>query len=116
MPVKAPATATITRRFFKIEKGKQVAVPEGAKDEQETLEVRLFQTVPAEVGLAFGLTINLGNFEGARVDVSLKMPCYAEEKDDCYEHVLSWVGERVQKEAHEARVEAASRRSGNLFG
>ena len=94
----APATATVTRHFYQ---GKS-KLGEGVKDSNETLEVRSFVTAPAEVGVTFGLTVNLGNFKSARVDVSLKLPCYVEEADAAYDHAEQWVQERVKREVQEA--------------
>ena len=58
----------------------------------------------AVVGYAQGVTINLGNFTSARVDVSLSMPCppTIESIDATFDFVREFVAERLAKEAAEA--------------
>jgi hypothetical protein len=46
--------------------------------EEGTLEVHAFVTTPAEVDLTYGFTVNMGNYEFARIDVGIKVPCYKE--------------------------------------
>ena len=45
----------------------------------EELEVRKFEVEPAYISVNHGRTANLGNYESARVDVRVSVPCYAEE-------------------------------------
>lgn len=63
-----------------------------------TIAVHKFITQPAEVGLSFGGTINLGNFESARLDISLKIPVYREEVDEGYRFVFRFADERLNEE------------------
>lgn len=60
----------------------------------------------AEVGLLLSRTINLGNYESVRVQVSLTMPCLAEQVavDHAYEEVKAWVDARMGKIIDEASV------------
>lgn len=52
----------------------------GVEENTETkIEVRRFDVEPAYVRANYGLTINLGNYESARCDVSVTLPCYVEE-------------------------------------
>lgn len=71
---------------------------EGAATE-ETLEPREFKGQPSEIFAEFALTMNLGNYESAKVTVGLRVPCSAEDKDADYETIRNWVTERVRKEA-----------------
>lgn len=70
---------------------------------EETMEVRNFQTVPAQVSLEYGLTLNLGNYESARLTVGVTLPCYAEEVDTMYEQARGWVEERINREKADIR-------------
>ena len=70
-------------------------------DIEKTLAVREFVTEPAVVGLTYGITINLGNFNSVRLSVSLNMPCYKEEVDDAYAWASEWVGTKVSSERDE---------------
>lgn len=62
---------------------------------------------PAEVGVTLGRTIALGNFEFVRIDVSLKVPCAADDAtvDAMYDRAVAWAAARIQKEVD--RVQAA---------
>lgn len=62
---------------------------------EEKIRIRPFVTNPATVSVKAGFTKNLGNYESARVDVFLSMPCYSEEIDNVYEQVKDWVDARV---------------------
>jgi len=68
---------------------------------QERIRIRPFQTNPASISVKAGATVNLGNYESARIDVMLTAPCYIEEIDDMFEHVKDWVDARMIKECKE---------------
>lgn len=102
----APMTALVTRTFGKI------GLPES---KEEPLEVRAFVTPPAHIELGYGLTLNIGNYESARIDVKLNVPCYREEVDEAYEWARKWAEERVRREVKEVRAMAAPAKSNNPF-
>jgi len=62
----------------------------------ERIRIRPFVSTPATVSVKAGFTKNLGNYESARVDIMLTMPCYPEEIDDIYEDVKNWVDSRIE--------------------
>lgn len=74
--------------------------PEG---ETETLMVHRFVTDPARIGVRLHLTLNLGNFESAKMDVSLDLPCYKEEIEEGYAFVEKWVEQRIEAERKQIR-------------
>lgn len=47
--------------------------------EQDFIEVSPFMVEPAKVRVCKGLTLNLGNYQSARVDVDIMRPVYVEE-------------------------------------
>jgi hypothetical protein len=53
--------------------------------------------VLAEVGMSAGFTKNLGDFNSARIDVHLKMPCRVSDIDSAFVFVNEWVDSRIQK-------------------
>lgn len=53
--------------------------PGGEEDHEKTLLVKTFVAPPATVSVRYGRTINLGDFEFARIDMELTLPCYTEE-------------------------------------
>lgn len=66
--------------------------------EEDVVAVHQFVTTPAEVEVAVALTMNLGNFESARLSVSLRLPCYKEEIEEAYAYAQAFVEDRVAKE------------------
>jgi hypothetical protein len=92
--VQAPATLTVARTYGKI----------GAPESQdETIEVKNFRVQPAQVEIGYGLTLNIGNYESARVDVKVSVPCYAEEVNEAYEWAKNFAEERVRQEVQSVR-------------
>jgi len=83
----------VRRQFF--EGGKPKGPPE---EEDEIIEVHRFVVTPAKVRVGLGLTLNMGNYESARVDVEVTVPCYAEEVDSAYEWGRNWASKRVASE------------------
>jgi hypothetical protein len=87
----------------------------GKKEGPETVKNEVVATAhvvgkPAMVGFAAGLTLKLGNFEMARVDVRIEYPCTATEKDaaEAYEFCKAWVTERLNVEVEEIRNRTVS--------
>jgi len=72
-------------------------------EENMTIDVRLFETDPAIITRGYGLTLNLGNYESARVDVGIKLPCYREETKEGDEFCKKWCEERIRQEVAEIR-------------
>jgi len=65
---------TVSRTVGKDADGKTI-------DVSTPLEVQVFEpgAVVAHVRVSNGATINLGNYESLRVDISVEIPCYKEE-------------------------------------
>ena len=57
----------------------------------------------AKVSYSITRTINLGNYESARVDVGLKLPCYIEEIPAAFEKAQRIVQARLVKESEEIK-------------
>lgn len=71
----------------------------GQVDEEKSyLEIRPFATDTVRVGVKLGRTLNLGNYESARVDVSLDIPCYVEEVKAVYADTLAYVSSLLSEE------------------
>ena len=80
------------------------------KSESGRLRVSAFVTNPATVSVKAGATVNLGNYESARVDVMVSIPCYVEEIDDVYPKAKEWVDLRLAQEYKELKETAAAKR------
>jgi len=100
-----PQQAFVSRHYRN--RGKEVDSEKNASD-TEILAVRKFVTQPARVGVTFGLTVNLGNYESARVEVTLNTPCYAEEVDAAFEQAKEWVETRIKQEVAAVKKSGAS--------
>lgn len=81
------ATITVTKTAFN-----------QTTEESRHIEIRPFAAPVARVGVKLGRTINLGNYESARVDVSVDVPCYVEEARDVYGSVMSLASDLLTSE------------------
>lgn len=50
-------------------------------EERKVIQVKTFAVEPAFVRVNKGFTANMGDYESLRIDVSVTVPCYAEEID-----------------------------------
>ncbi len=97
-----PVQAFVHSQFLKLEEGGEKA--EGPpREKSEIIAVSKFVTEPARVQVDYGITINLGNFESARIGVAVSVPCYFEELDAAYKWAAKWAESRVLKEQEEIR-------------
>ena len=98
---KPPGTATVTKKLVD-NKGK-VAIAETETEEKVNVPSgegqKLF--VPeksiCEVGFEASYTKNLGDYQSARVGVSLKVPCLSAEVDDVFAYASDWVNAKLGK-------------------
>ena len=63
--------------------------------DEEVIMVRKFETEPALVTVAVGVTKNQGNYEFLRLDVGVTIPCYTEEISAVEIEATNWVDERL---------------------
>jgi len=83
------------------------------EESRETLEVLAFVTEPAKVTVELGVTLNLGDYESARVTVGVSAPCYREEVMDAYQHWLQFAKTRLVEEQAEIKQWAVTRGAKN---
>ena len=69
------------------------------------IEVRTFDAPHATVKTSYGLTLNLGNFESARVDAGVELPCYVEEISKAFQHAWELCQDEIQKQVKSLRSE-----------
>ena len=72
------------------------------KMEEKYLEIRPFATTPAQVTVAGSRTVNLGNYESAKIHVAVTMPCYKEEVREVLDSVTRFVDEELSRRLDEA--------------
>ena len=99
IPTEYPGVAFINNRFiFQDKMGRNVST-------EEIVAVNQFKGDVVRVRRGYGLTLNLGNYESAKLEVSIDMPCYPEDVDACDEWCRQWVEKRVIKEVSNVRGE-----------
>ena len=103
-------TTITVKKHFKTSQGFE----KEQEAEEETLEVRKFETAPAQVGVEYGLTLNLGNFESARIAVSVSVPAYAEEIEAAHKWAEELVTKKVMDQVVQIRA-AKGTPSGSVF-
>lgn len=94
-----PVIVIVNHRFVK-GKGEQ---EETVRATEEVPAVLKFETTPAVVTRGYGLTINRGNFESARVDVSVSVPCYVEDIEAADHWAAAFCEERIKQEVASVR-------------
>jgi len=67
----------------------------------------MFESPPCIVTVEAGLTINLGNYQSAKVGVTISVPCAHGEIEDVFEFGKGWVDDKMSLMA--AQVEAAKK-------
>jgi hypothetical protein len=91
--VKAENSTVYVSRAFETK-----GVRTSGSESEDVVAVHKFLTEPAKVSVDYALTINLGNFESAKIGVSVTVPCYVEEVDRAYEFAQAWAEERLTRE------------------
>lgn len=74
-----------------------------SRELSEEIEVHVFQSPHAFVGLKRGITINTGNWESVRLDFSLSIPCYPEEIGSAYKFAEKFLDEKMEEEVDAIR-------------
>lgn len=100
--VKKPATGTTTKQIID-KKSKEIIAEDNTQEpvavpEETTKPVKeAVSSQLCEVGVEASYTHNLGNYQSARVQVSLRIPCQHAEIDAVYEYGQEWVNHRLSK-------------------
>lgn len=81
---------------FDKELGQKVEGP--PNETEEVISVHKFVTEPAKVTVDYGLTLNLGNYESARIGVAVSIPCYKEEIEEAHVVATKWAEEKIMQE------------------
>lgn len=67
-------------------------------EKKKRIKVRPFVTDTATVSVKYGATLAMGDYQSARIDVMVSVPCYLEEIMDVYPQVKTLVDALVEKE------------------
>lgn len=93
----AATQAYVTKQFVV---KKKEGVPQ---TEEETIAIHRFATDATKIEVSLGLTLNLGNYESAKLSVGMTVPCYKEESDDAFEWAKNWIADRLKVEVKNIR-------------
>jgi len=72
-------------------------------EDSEIIHVHEFKGAVAKVERGYGLTINLGKFESARVDVFITVPCHVEDIENADTFAKKWCSDRIRQEVANIR-------------
>ena len=87
-------------------------------DETTSIEVvhtHVFDGPVARVHRAYGLTLNIGNYESARFDIRIEVPCYLEDVDNADLWAKKWVEDRCEKEIANVRDNKVAKKRNPSF-
>ena len=73
--------------------GEQIA---GTLSETQTLHPGVF-TDGMSIRVEGGRVLNLGNYETARIGVTITVPCNKETLDEAYTYTTGWVSEKIEE-------------------
>lgn len=84
-----------------VEKGKKDSMKVTMDTEEIVHPGIIGSQLTLEVG--GGQTVNLGNYESARIDVRIRMPCSKDTLEETYEFATEWVGGKLESAIKEAK-------------
>lgn len=91
-----PVVATVTKET-KV-KGEMMV----DKSETQTLNPGVFGN-GMQIAVEGGRTLNLGNYESARVGVTITVPCNEETLNAAYEYATEWVSGKIEEAVKQAK-------------
>ena len=77
--------------------------------ETEIGEPEVFKTEVARVGVTYGATVNMGNYNSARVDVHVSVPCYVEDLDKAHKFAEEFASKKLQESLIQLRDSSAKK-------
>lgn len=86
-------------RFF----NRKTGVVHSESNVNELVDVKPFHGPVATVKRGYGLTVNLGDYESARFDVGITVPCYMVDVDAADQWAEKWAEKRIAKEVQQIR-------------
>jgi len=93
---KTEGTATITKALVDGKNKQNIA--EGTAEEKVAMpagKLTVIENPWCEVGVDVSYTKNLGNYQSAKVGVTIKVPCQHPDLDETYEYARDWANARM---------------------
>jgi len=92
-----PIQATTTVYKSKVDGGTKTEALESSTEEVVNKGVVMSANEMYKIEVGGGMTVNLGNFESARLDIRIVVPCAKSEIEDAYEWASDWVSGKIQE-------------------
>lgn len=73
------------------------------EEKEELIEIGAFAQPPATVGCILGMTVNMGDYELAKISVNCSVPCHVEEADGAFTFSYKFASDRVADEVAQLR-------------
>ena len=96
-----PVTAMVTSD--KVVSGQTVAQ---SASESQVLHPGMFATNGMSITVEGGRVLNLGNYETARIGVTITVPCSPETLEHAYQFATDWVSGKIEETVKDAKGEA----------
>lgn len=78
-------------KHVKFTEGGTPVYPEASEEQEVPYESDNPEAL-AKVQVSYSRTVNLGNYNSARVEVGVELPCHADEIQDAYDAAVEFVG------------------------
>jgi len=86
----------------------------GTQERQDTkIPIQPFVVEPAYVNYSAGVTLNMGNYQSARIDVGISLPTYIEEIPDAYKQAIGIVDKVIEEEVNKLKNSTSNGGGGN---
>lgn len=101
----AKAVSTQPKVSISVTKKEASQEPVVTQEEQTVLAPVVTASHPAIITVGAGRTVNLGNFNSARIDVQLSYPCSVDDIEAGWEFAYGWVDDKINKVLKDSGVE-----------
>lgn len=85
-------------------RGEEARTEEGVLMEPRKKGVKKMAKKECSLSMKLGLTLNLGNYQSARVDVGATVPTTEEDMDDKYDEMMTYISEKLNGEIEKIRA------------
>lgn len=99
------AVSTQPKISISVTKKEAQQEPITVQAEEGVLPPVVTQSHPAIITVGAGRTVNLGNFNSARIDVQISYPCAVDDIEAGWEFAYGWVDDKINKVLKESGVE-----------
>lgn len=99
------AKSTQPKVSISVTKKEAGSEPVTLQSEEGVLPPVVTASIPAIITVGAGRTVNLGNFNSARVDVQIAYPCAVDDIEAGWEFAYGWVDKKITEVLKDSGVE-----------